>query len=84
MGRLFFVAPPLSSKQGARNGRVVPSDSVKLFEYGGSGSSARFSYDRGLVSGAARWIRASLHGQEGAVKAAFGVIGFDHDEASRG
>jgi hypothetical protein len=36
------------------------------------------------VSSAARRVGPSLYRQEGVVKAAFGIVGFDHHEASRG
>jgi len=84
----FFSGGPQSSvmalqeRPGDRG--VVPRDRVELPENRGSRSSTRFGDDRGLVTRAARRVRPPLYRQESAMQSTFGIVGFDHDEASRG
>lgn len=83
-GPPFSVAASLAPEERARYRGVVASDRVELLEHGGSGRAARFGDDGRLMARASRWVGAPLDRQEGVVKSAFGIVGFDHDEAPRG
>src|SRR5688500_15945609 len=56
-------ASPLPSKQRVRDRDVVARNRVELLEHSGSGRSACLGDDRGLMSGAARGIGATLNRQ---------------------